>query len=228
MTVTRTQPEVGFKALGVTITFNNDASVETSNLIARIWAAFTKNRRLLTCKHISPTKRLRFLQQVIQHALWCAGSLNLTARQCEMLRGTQQSMLRAVIHCKPYPDELPWDFFRRWALRIKAWKSHVGFIEIDELYYRLQFRWAGHLARIPEWRGESLATRLLHFRNTDWLKRSVAQHGHQGHVGRFRVWRWEQTIAKFNGTRWWEAAGEKEEWEENSKKGAKWRKAVRH
>ena len=52
--VKRTPPEVGFKALGTTVTFNNGASVETQNLISRIWAGFFKNRALLVCKHISP------------------------------------------------------------------------------------------------------------------------------------------------------------------------------
>ena len=109
--VTRAPPEVGFKVLGTQITFNNDASVEVQNVASRLWAAFGRNRSLLTCKYISFVKRLRFLQIVAQQAMWCAGSLNLTSKQCEVLRGVQRHMLRAVIGCKPKPFELDWDFF---------------------------------------------------------------------------------------------------------------------
>ena len=94
--VKRTPPYVGCKALGVTTTFNNDASVEAQHLLARICCDFSTNRAILVCPHI-PTKRLRLLQLVILQSLWRVGSLNLTTRQCEVLRGTHQSLLRAVI-----------------------------------------------------------------------------------------------------------------------------------
>ena len=66
-----------------------------------------------------------------------------------------------------------------------------------------------------------MGTRLLRFRDTHWLKRCVAQHGNQGHVGRFRVWRWEQSISKFCGTLWQDKARDKEAWEETAKAGGK-------
>ena len=124
----------------------------------------------------------------------------------------------------------PMGLFPQMGSPHKSLENYSNFvdIDIDEQYYRLQFRWAGHLARLPEWRGDRLGTRLLRFRDTHWLKRCVAQHGHQGHVGRFRVWRWEQSISKFCGTLWQDKARDKVAWEETAKAGAKWRKCVRN
>ena len=41
--IKQTPPEVGFKVLGTTLTFNNDASQELRNVTSRLWGAFNKN-----------------------------------------------------------------------------------------------------------------------------------------------------------------------------------------
>ena len=209
------------------MTFNGDASVELRNVIGRLWGGFARNREVLTCKHAPPARRLHFLQIMIQQSLWCVGSLNLTGRQLQMLRGAQQCMLRAVLPRRPRPDELPWDFFQRWATQIRTWVADAGYVSADELYLRAQFAWAGHVARIPSWRGHSVASDILHFRDEAWLKRCVARHGNQGHDKRFRVWRWEKPIAAYHGVRWRDTAADKNKWADEVAPAAKWRKICR-
>ena len=113
---------------------------------------------------------------------------------------------------------------RRWALKIKEWKELSGFIDFDELYYRAQFRWAGHIARLPSWRGESHIHSVLQYRSVRWLRRQTAQYGNQGHDKRFRVWRWEQQMTKQFGVDWMEVALDKNAWEEQIIEGARRRK----
>ena len=101
-----------------------------------------------------------------------------------------------------------------------------GFVDIDEIYYRLQFRWAGHVARLPQWRGEAHVTQILRFRSIPWLWRQARIHGHQGHTTRFRVWRWEQPIIRFFGTDWTEAAQDRNQWETSLIEAAKRRRIL--
>ena len=91
-----------------------------------------------------------------------------------------------------------------------------------------QYAWAGHVARIPSWRGHSVAPDILHFRDEAWLKRCVARHGNQGHDKRFRVWRWEKPIVAYHGTKRREAAADRNQWAEEVAPAAKWRKICRN
>ena len=186
--------------------------------------AFNKNRAPLTNPNISPTKRLNFLQTVLSHALWCVGSLNLTTKQLQQLRGIHQGFLRQVIKCKPRPIELPWGFVERWARRVRHWKTYTHHPDLDEMYLRTQYRWAGHIARLPAWRGKNILTDVLRFRDAKWLARCKAQHGNQGHDKRFRVWRWETAISGYFGQDWHDTASDRTLWESYVPDAASWRK----
>ena len=81
--VKRTPHKVGFRALGVQITFDNGFAMELKERFARAWRAFYANSDLLCCRSAPIDKRLRLLEAIVMHSLfWCSSSWNLTARQC--------------------------------------------------------------------------------------------------------------------------------------------------
>ena len=70
---------------------------------------------------------------------------------------------------------------------------------LDELYLQSQFRWAGHVARLPSWRGKNTLTDIMRYRDIKWPRRQQNEHGYQGHDKRIRVWRWEKAITDLFG-----------------------------
>ena len=117
--------------------------------------------------------------------------------------------------------------FARWARRIKHWKEYSRHPDLDELYLRAQFRWAGHVARLHHWRGDNILTDLMRYRDLKWLRRQQATHGHQGHDKRIRVWRWETAITDYHGEDWHQLAQDKGGWEKTVPSAARWRKRNR-
>ena len=220
--INRASRDVGFKALGTQITFNNDASNEIQNLVGRLWKGFNCNRTLLSAKHLPYARRLIFLQRIAEGSMWAASSLNLTLKHCQQLRAAQQTMLRSVIGCKAFPNELTDDFHERWGKKIKYWTEFVGFVGFDELYYRAVNNWAGHLARLPIWRGHSIAASVLDYRDARYLKRIVQRHGSQMHGKCVHAWRWERAVTMKWGHGWRKTMC-KEDWKEEAKNAANWR-----
>ena len=111
-----------------------------------------------------------------------------------------------------------------WARRVRHWKVYTHHTDLDEMYLRAQYRWAGHVARLTTWRGPNILTDVLRFRDTKWLARCKAQHGNQGHDKRFRVWRWETAISGYFGPEWHETAYDRKTWEAKIPDAAAWRK----
>ena len=125
--VRRASREIGFKALGVQITFDNQFHLELEARIKRAWASFYKFYDVLCCHGASLKKRFALLSMFVHPTLfWCAGSWNLTTKQLAKLRKVQCSMLRKMISPKQASNESRADFMHRSASLIKNLMTRHG------------------------------------------------------------------------------------------------------
>lgn len=69
------------------------------------------------------------------------------------------------------------------------------------MYYRRVYTWAGHVARMGLYDPSRLTYVVMRFKNYESVLRQSFR-GHQGHGGRFCVWRWESQIYSALGANW--------------------------
>eukprot|EP00973_Karenia_brevis_P092875 12414490-Karenia_brevis.AAC.1 len=148
-TVRRAGRKVGFKALGVLLTFDNSNEAELDNRISSARRAFYKYSYILCCRDADMGQRLKLLHTLVHHALfWCCGSWNLTVSQCSKLRGEQQSMMRKMLCMKRTASETLEDYMIKTNRKIKHLKEIHNIRDWDWSYHRSVFAWAGHIARL--------------------------------------------------------------------------------
>jgi hypothetical protein len=96
---------------------------------------------------------------------------------------------------------------------VKEWKKRASFEDIGHMYFRLKLEWAGHLARMREYRPGSWTVKVLQWRNRKHLETIMLNNqGSQMHGRKIRVWRWEHYMAANMGADWMDLAVDKEAW----------------
>ena len=150
----------------------------------------------------------------------------MTNRQCTKLRAAQQQMLQSMLGYRPAREETKADFMHRVNARIRQIKDHEGVMEWDLWYHREMFRWAGHVARMPQYAPNRLTHKVLAYRFWDWITSvASANHGNQLHGKRFKTWRWERPSYKyFNDARWQLVAQDRLEWNTRLDAMTTWRR----
>ena len=209
----RASRAVGFKVLGVQLTFDNCFEVELQNRMARAWRAFYKYVDLLCCHDAPLSSRLSLLSTLVSTSLfWCCGSWNLTARQVSKLKGMQQQMLHKMVALRRHDGESQTLFMARFHSKIKTLKALHCFEDWDRLFHGRVFKWAGHIARMAQYDPGRLTSRVLQFKCWKWITK-VAQSngGNQLHGKRLRIWRWERPLYK-HSPNWQEEAQDKSVW----------------
>ena len=215
----RSSRKVGFRALGVRVTFDNCFASELSERIAKAWRAFYKYRELLCCRDCPIKPRLTLLRILVACSLfWCAGSWNLKEAQLAKLRGAQQAMIRKMLRLSKCDGESVSDFCERYARTVKHILHTHGEQSWDETYHKLLFSWAGHVQRIGTYDPQRLTFQVLHYKDWQWIQLIASQNnGNQLHCRKLHTWRWERPLYKFflsRGIYWEQAATNDVEWQQ--------------
>ena len=222
--VARSPRNLGFKALGVQITFDNRFNVELEARIKAAWRSFYKFADLLMCKSAPLGKRLKLMGVVIPPSLfWCAGSWNLIRTQLEKLRGVQLRMIRKMIGPRRQDGESLADFMHRSNASIKHLMSRHGVEHWDAHYHRLQFSWAGDVARMATLCPKRLTYAALKHRDISWIHKMAEQYrGNQQHCRKLHTWRWERCLFKYSCS-WQQDAQDKHKWQKSLDEMVQWR-----
>ncbi len=209
----------GFKALGTQITFVTRHDVEFERRIKAAWASFGKNSAALCCKSAPLKQRLKFLDLVVNPALfWCSGSWNLRVDQFVRLRGIQRKMIRKMMCFKKYDTEDLARFMQRTESMISNIIDRHNVISWDTLARRFIFRWAGWVARLEHHDPQRITLAVLRHKNWDWISLIASQNrGRQLHGRYLHTWRWEKLLYKFAeenfpGQKWSDLALDASSW----------------
>ena len=174
--------------------------------------------------------RARLLNTIVRTALmWCAGSWDLTLENLSTLRSLQQVMLRKMLGHRPAASDTAADYMHRVNTKIKRLKGLLRIIDWDQAYHRIFFSWAGKVARISQQDPGRLTSKVLMFRNWNWIQNVAARNnGNQLHGRRLHVWRWERALYKYfcNGS-WLASAQNKEYWTSLLDDMVSWRSVTR-
>ena len=222
--ISRTSRKVGFRALGVHLTFDNQFDVELKARIDAAWRAFYKYADLLFCRSAPIAKRLQVFNMVARPALfWCAGSWNLTKVQLSKLRGVQRRMIRKMLGSRRQTEENLEEYMRRTNKtithlmrkhRVEAW---------DAQYHRLYFSWGGEVASMRFTQPQKLTYQVLKHRDIEWIHKMSAQYGgRQQHGRKLHTWRWERYLSKYSPD-WQEKALDKSAWQKSLDDMITWR-----
>lgn len=222
--VHRALRSVGFKALGVQITFDNQFTVELKRRIKSAWHSFYKYMDILCCKSAPIAKHLKLLAISVDPALfWCAGSWNPTKAQLQTLRGVQQSMVRKMLGRRRQVGESLEECMRKINSQIRNLFIRHGVERWDAKYYGLYFTWAGDVARISINDPERLTYQALVHKDIAWIHKIADQfHGNQLHGRKLHTWRWERLLIKYDSN-WKSKALDKQSWSRSLNDMIVWR-----
>ena len=142
--------------------------------------------------------------------LWGSQSWRLTKRQVQRLFSLHKEMLRRMLGLKRNAvQETFLDFYR------KGMRKAAGILRDSSAGSWVQqwriglHRWAGHLARLPQ---GSLPKAVLEYRDIIWWRVNQIEVHPLRHAGRFKAWRWEDTLEKFHTAAWAAFAQRRESW----------------
>ena len=228
LSVKRACRNVGFKALGVQVTFDNQFGVELGSRIKAAWRSYHKYQDLLCCHSAPMSKRLKLLGVAVQPTLfWCAGSWNLTSQQLGQLRAVQQRMVRKMLGCRRGSGEQLAEYMVRTARVMKNLMQRHGFERWDLFYHRMQFAWGGKVARMAQDCPDRLTYHVFKYRDIGWIHSIADQnHGNQLHCRKVHTWRWERCFMKYN-PKWQLQALDKVAWTKSLNDMVLWRCAHR-
>ena len=225
-TVKRALRKVGFKALGVVLTFDNSSESELQARISCAWRAFYKYRDLLCCRPAPISRRCKLLFTLVKTALsWCWGSWNLTGDQLSKLRGAQLSMMRKMVGLRRQGSEPLREYMQRANSKVKQIREQNCVPGWDWLYHRSVYAWGGHVARIGVHDPSRLTSKTLQFRCHQWLTNvSLYNRGNQLHGRCLHVWRWERPLYKYHTNMDWQNVAQNAEyWNAHLDEMASWR-----
>ena len=216
-------PGEGFSLLGAAFTLEGGTSREVKKRIDIAWGKFHQIWHLLRRRSASLRRRLRLFNAVVGRSfLWGAESWTLTAVEKRRIRSMQRAMLRRFAGPRRLPEEdfIPW--IRRSTKIATEAATSAGVNCWVEDHLRSKWRWAGHLARMREYRPDSWAVKATFWRDSAW-KADYGPGGRLFHVRPLRAragrWnRWEDEIAehyhRMHPGAWTDMANDKEAWNE--------------
>ena len=203
---------VGSVALGIRVTFDGRQTAELTHRIQCAERVFWANRGTLINSNVSFIPKFKLLAEILWSVgLWASGTWHLTYKQLSNLRGFQQRLFWKMFRVKPQTEMLH-ETMIRLARKIKESKKLSGWIDIDLVQRQLVHEWAGHVARLPTWRPGCLTSRILEWRDRNWLDEITIKEGSQMHGRRLRVWRWEEQVSNKFGGDWRKTAKDKDAW----------------
>jgi hypothetical protein len=227
-TIYRAKRKVGFKALGVQVTFDNKFDEELAARIRKTWAAFYKFEPLLLCKAVPLGKRLEILNKCVTASLlWCAGSWNLRKDQLGKIRGVQQACVRKMLHFKRREVEDLDSFMMRTNGTIKNVLQTHNIDRWDFLAHKAVYVWAGWVARLRIYDQTRLSYEVLNDRDWQYISAIAAENnGRQLHGRILRTWRWERPLYKLNAN-WQDLAQDAATWDAELSNMSNWRSVHR-
>ena len=149
---------------------------------------------------------------VLPSLLYGMGALNLTQKQLQRIRATENNMMRRILRMAPDPEDGSGDYMATTNAAIQAFRVKFGLLRWDKEAWGRVYEWAGHVARFGHWAADRLAWRVLKFRDSQYLSKVKAIYGTQCHGKRFHCWRWEQQLSQFLGPEWGQTARDEEGW----------------
>ena len=151
---------------------------------------------------------------IIPSLFWCGGSLNLTRSQMNSLDIHRRRMLRPMVRIRWQSEEDPELYLRRVNSMITHLFKRFGITKWSDLYLKFQGAWGGHIAKMQLYDNSRLALCLLNYRSLRWIRTEVKRTGSQGHMKRFKTWRWEAAFEHLfgKGKNWHTFAYDRSEW----------------
>ena len=219
--VPRTQ---GIKKLGAQVSLDNSASAAVDRCCINAWAAFNKHKVVLCSKMASPARRLHLLNRFVKPvATYAIGSLNLTVQHLRQLHSLHFRIARKVLGIRRQPDIMLEDYLKNIAGKINELMAKEGLQWWNEIAFRLNHSWAGHVGRMSVYDPERFVYRALVYRNYNYLVNLEQEFGHQCHGRKFRVWRWERAFYQYYGPDWIQVTCCSEQWANSVEEWLNWR-----
>ena len=159
-------------------------------------------------------KRLKLFDATVGSCLlWCAESWTLRQEDAQALKSAQNKMLRSITGIRRRPDEEYVSWIQRATRKARSLASAHGVRFWDVTYGRLQWRWAGHVARRApsEW-----VWKVTFWRDGEWtsLMKRYIDRPLRARPGRWS--RWEDAVIKKAASMEWPiwriAAENRQEW----------------
>lgn len=222
--VVRAPRAKGFKALGVQIQMDGGFKLELEAREQAFWRMFWNHSEVLCAQSTPLEPRLRLVGQIFQSSLWCAGSWNLSKKQCTHLRGLQQRAYDKVVGMKPRHLEPQNFFFARASARFRDLRLRFHLDSFDAIYHRMVFIWGGYLARFLRFDPMRWTFRVFQWQNYKSIKSFSTDDGRQHHGRYLKMWRWERPFYKyFPHEDWVSVAQNQREWHRILETMVEWR-----
>jgi len=142
-------PRSGISFLGSHIAFNHQSSEDISRKLSKINGRVMAQKTVWATK-AAPVKKLRYLNAQVQSILmYGLNTLRLTQAQRSALDRAQLKCFRRALRCRPNPQELPEDYYRRTKNICLNVMTHAKIHLWSEVYLGVVFDWFGHVARLP-------------------------------------------------------------------------------
>ena len=154
----------GFKVLGVMCSLADGMTAELRHRIRCAWAKFHEIWPVLRNRDSSLLQRIRLFNTVVgRSVLWGAASWTLCKRDARMLRTVQRDMLRRFAAGRRKHDEDYVDWIKRATAEAEQALERARLKSWHEKQLVAKWRWAGHIARMLQYRQQSWA-----FKTTCW------------------------------------------------------------
>ena len=159
----------GFGLLGTTYTLTGGTKEEVKNRIRLAWGKFHQIWPLLRHRGASLNQRLRVFNAVMGRSfLWGAESWTLTVAEKLKVRGVERSMLRRFAGPRRATGEDWVSWVRRATKKATEAAERAGLKSWVFQHACAKWRWAGHVARMEEYRPESWAVKTTFWRSSAW------------------------------------------------------------
>jgi hypothetical protein len=178
----------GFKVLGVQWCLVGGTDVEFDRRLASAWRRFYQLWPMLSSKGSSLTQRMKLLHVCVSGVvLWGCKSWTLTKRQKQRLKSTQNEMFRKVANVRRRPEEDYVAWLRRATQSARIMARNGNIPSWLHLCLSAKWRWAGHVARMPDDRWALRVTKWREeLRGVNQWQRPV-----RVRAGAFRRWKKE-------------------------------------
>ena len=204
----------GFKTLGCQVQFNNRFEKELLAREVRAWRAYSVIKEVVECGAVLDKQRYALFRATVERSFfWCAGSWNLTQKNLQMVRALQLRFLRRMFYVKKKDEETTDEYMARSTGDVIRRLRAVNGRKWDEEVHLACYGWSGFLARLCTKEPTRLTSKILVYRNYEWLRqREALNKGRQCHQRYIRAWRFEHQLQKYVGPDWRQQAQNLQSW----------------